>query len=87
MSDLDDRVPGAFPFLPPLEPSRLSWDVQWGSDQDWEVELRALQGEAMGWQPLGSGVYVHASLEQAAQVCVVGVPDPALQGQCVVLLL
>lgn len=86
MSDAADTAPGALPSLPPLEQPRLSWGAQWGGDQDWEAELSALQGEAMGWQPLGSGVYVHAGTEPVVQVCVLGVPDPALLGQCVVLL-
>ena len=64
-----------FPDLPPLDATSL-------------VELQALAAEAMGWQPLGEGVYLHhgdPSGEESV-IEVVGLPDIALVG-CNVLLL
>lgn len=61
------------------------------------LDLWLLQGEAMGWQPLGQGGYWHGpqpqspkagdtAAEALAVVHVVGCPDPALAGLSVLLL-
>jgi hypothetical protein len=51
------------------------------------AELQALASEAMGWQPLGAGVYLHYGDPDGENVIeVVGLPDIALVG-CNVLLL
>lgn len=78
--------PASLVWALPQQEADSAWMAQWAADLDWQAEWHALQAEAMGWQPLGSGVYVHSGAEPALQVCVVGVPDPALHGQCVVLL-
>ena len=53
-------------------------------------ELQALAGEAMGWQPLGEGHYLHHGGKDnpnAEQVIfVVGVPDMGYEGLNVLLL-
>ena len=68
---------------------------------DWPTELqelRMLQAEALGWQPVAPGAYLHlaqpsadaAATTDAAQVVavidVVGVPDAAMAGLNVLLL-
>ena len=71
---------------------------------DWPTELqelRMLQAEALGWQPVAPGAYLHlaqpsadaaatADVADAAQVVavidVVGVPDAAMAGLNVLLL-
>ena len=71
---------------------------------DWPTELqelRMLQAEALGWQPVAPGAYLHlaqpsadggaaAATADAAQVVavidVVGVPDAAMAGLNVLLL-
>lgn len=62
------------------------------------LDLWLLQGEAMGWQPLGAGAYWHgpavaveapdvvAAEDAVLVVHVVGCPDPALAGLPVLLL-
>ena len=51
------------------------------------AELQALAAEAMGWQPLAEGVYLHHGAPDGENVIeVVGLPDIALVG-CNVLLL
>ena len=63
--------------LPPLDSQSLA-------------ELQALAAEAMGWQPLGDGVYLHHGAKgnpQDDQVLhVVGLPDIVLTGLNVLLL-
>lgn len=63
-----------FPDLSPLDASSLA-------------ELQALAAEAIGWQPLGTGVYLHHGNPSGEKsvIEVVGVPDIALVG-CNVLL-
>ena len=68
---------------------------------DWPTELqelRMLQAEALGWQPVAPGAYLHlaqpsadaAAIADAAQVVavidVVGVPDATMAGLNVLLL-
>ena len=49
--------------------------------------LQQLQGEAMGWQPLGSELYMHVGAPDNTEVLyVVGVADPLLGDQNVVIL-
>jgi len=64
-----------FTDLSPLDASSLA-------------ELKALAAEAMGWQPLGEGVYLHHGDRSGEEnvIEVVGLPDIALVG-CNVLLL
>jgi hypothetical protein len=64
-----------FPELPPLDAEALA-------------ELQALAAEAMGWKPLGEGVYLHHGDPSGEEnvIEVVGVPDIALVGCNVVLL-
>lgn len=52
------------------------------------AELQALAAEAMGWQPLGEGLYLHhgdADGEESV-IHVVGVPDVQMAGMNVLLL-
>jgi hypothetical protein len=65
----------SFPDLQPLDAEALA-------------ELQALAAEAMGWQPLGEGVYLHHGdpSGEVNVIEVVGLPDIALVG-CNVLLL
>jgi hypothetical protein len=52
------------------------------------AELQALAAEAMGWQSLGEGVYLHhgdADGEESV-IHVVGVPDVQMAGMNVLLL-
>jgi hypothetical protein len=44
-------------------------------DADFWAELAQIQAESIGWMPLGQGVYVHVSDENATEVLVVGVPQ------------
>lgn len=53
-----------------------------------QAELQALAGEAMGWQPLGPGAYLHLGATEGEDnvIHVVGVPDTSLAGLNVLLL-
>ena len=68
---------------------------------DWPTELqelRMLQAEALGWQPVAPGAYLHLAQPSAeggatadavqvvAVIDVVGVPDAAMAGLNVLLL-
>jgi len=55
-------------------------------EADFLRELREIEAEAMGWQALEPGVYLHAGDPQAETVTVVGLPDIALMGQAVLLV-
>ncbi len=55
-------------------------------EADFWRELREIEAESMGWQPLEVGAWLHAGDEQATTVTVVGVPDLALSGQAVLLV-
>ena len=50
------------------------------------AELQALAAEAMGWQPLGEGAYLHHGNAEENVIHVVGIPDTALAGFNVLLL-
>ena len=52
------------------------------------AELQALAAEAMGWQPLGPGAYLHLGDAEGEEnvIHVVGVPDTSLAGLNVLLL-
>ena len=39
-----------------------------------KLELAAIEAEAIGWQPLGDGAYLHVGDPEALVVEVVGVP-------------
>ena len=54
-------------------------------EADFWHELREIEAEAMGWQPLEAGVWLHAPDPNATTVTVVGVPDLALAGQAALL--
>lgn len=53
-----------------------------------QAEIRALAAEAMGWQPLGPGAYLHLGATEGEEnvIHVVGVPDTSLAGLNVLLL-
>lgn len=55
-------------------------------EADFWRELREIEAESMGWQPLEAGAWLHAGDTQATTVTVVGVPDLALSGQAVLLV-
>ena len=52
------------------------------------AELQALAAEALGWQPLGQGAYLHHGDADGEQnvIHVVGVPDVSMAGMNVLLL-
>ncbi len=52
------------------------------------VFLAEVAAEAMGWLPLGEGVYLHRGCPEApeAPIVVTGVPDGALAGMNVLLM-
>lgn len=54
-------------------------------EADFLRELKAIEAESMGWQPLEAGVWLHAGNAQATEVLVVGVPDVRLADQAVLL--
>lgn len=53
-----------------------------------QAELQALAAEAMGWQPLGQGAYLHHGDADGEEnvIQVVGVPDVQMNGFNVLLL-
>ena len=42
-------------------------------ETDFWAELAQIQAESIGWMPLGEGVYLHISDENAIEVLVIGV--------------
>lgn len=44
-------------------------------EADFMLELVAIKAETIGWMPLGEGVYLQVSDENATEVLVVGVPQ------------
>ena len=52
------------------------------------AEIQALAAEAMGWQPLGPGAYLHHGDAEGDEgvIYVVGVPDAGMAGMNVLLL-
>ena len=73
--------PAACPLTLPMTP--LPHDP---IEADFLRELREIEAEAMGWQALEPGVYLHAGDPQAETITVVGLPDIALVGQAVLLV-
>lgn len=61
-------------------------DLKLGIEADFWRELREIEAEAMGWQPLEAGAWLHAGDPKASTVTVVGVPDVALTGQSALLV-
>ena len=53
-----------------------------------QADIQALAGEAMGWQPLRPGAYLHLGATEGEEnvIHVVGVPDSSLAGMNVLLL-
>ena len=49
---------------------------------DLEAELAAIEGEAIGWLPLGEGAYLHVGRpdEEEVMITVVGVGDVGMVG-------
>ncbi len=58
------------------------------SPEAFEHELRLIAAESIGWQPLGSGAYLHAGRpdEDDTVISVVGVPDVSLAALNALLL-
>lgn len=52
------------------------------------AELAAIEGEAIGWLPLGDGTYLHVGDpdEEETVITVVGVPDAGMAGMNVLLV-
>lgn len=50
------------------------------------AELKAIAAEAIGWQPLGEGVYLHVGDAHGDVITVVGVPDASMAGMNVLLV-
>ncbi len=44
-------------------------------ENDFQLELAAIEAESIGWIPLEAGAYIHVSDENATEVLVVGVPQ------------
>ena len=55
-------------------------------ETDFWRELREIEAEAMGWQPLEAGAWLHVGDPDAVNVTVVGLPDLTLSGQAVLLV-
>lgn len=52
------------------------------------AELAAIEGEAIGWQPLGEGAYLHLGRpDEAAPINVIGIPEAAMAGMNALLLI
>jgi hypothetical protein len=52
-------------------------------EADFQLELAAIEAESIGWIPLESGVYLHVSDENAAEVLVVGLASDVMQSTTV----
>ena len=52
-------------------------------------ELAAIEAESLGWLPLGEGAYLHVGKpeEEEIVITVVGIPDGAMAGMNVLLVL
>jgi hypothetical protein len=70
----------AYPTFIHIDPAPL--------DAASRAELQALAAEAMGWQPLGQGAYLHHGDADGEDnvIQVVGVPDVQMSGFNVLLL-
>lgn len=53
-----------------------------------KAELSAIEAEAIGWQPLGDGAYLHLGKpeEEEVVITVVGVPEVGMAGMNVLLV-
>lgn len=51
-----------------------------------QAELAAIEAEAMGWQPLGDGAYLHVGDSDALVITVTGVPEVGQPGMNVLLV-
>lgn len=51
-----------------------------------EKELKPVEAEAIGWQPLGEGAYLHVSDPNAVTIIVVGVAQMPTEGENILLL-
>ena len=51
-------------------------------------ELKEIEAESIGWQPLGDGAYLHLGKpeEEEIVITVVGVPDAGMAGMNVLLV-
>lgn len=54
--------------------------------QSIEAELRAIQAESIGWQPLGDGAYLHVGDTEQQVIEVVGVAFASMAGTTVLWL-
>lgn len=50
------------------------------TEAELQAELAAIEAEAIGWQPLGDGAYLHVGDLDALVVTVVGVPEAGMAG-------
>ena len=57
-------------------------------DSEFLAELRAIEGEAIGWLPLGDAAYLHLGKpeEEEIVITVVGVPEVGMAGMNVLLV-
>lgn len=53
-----------------------------------QAELAAIEGEAIGWQPLGEGAYLHLAKQdgEVAIITVIGTPEASMAGMNVLLV-
>lgn len=58
------------------------------TEAELQAELAAIEAEAIGWQPLGDGVYLHLGKpeEEEVVITVVGVPEAGMAGMNVLLV-
>ena len=45
------------------------------TEAELQAELAAIEAEAIGWQPLGDGAYLHVGDPEALVITVVAVPE------------
>ena len=52
------------------------------------AELKAIEGEAIGWLPVADGAYVHVGKadEEDGVITVIGIPDAGMAGMNALLL-
>lgn len=62
-----------------LPPERAEADTALELEREFERELAEIEAESLGWQPLGSGAYLHVG-SQAEVIEVVGVATAAMAG-------
>jgi len=58
------------------------------TEAELQVELAAIEAEAIAWQPLSDGTYLHLGKpeEEEIVITVVGVPEAGMAGMNVLLL-